>query len=192
MANATNSNMNIPNTFNLTGTWQNNVDPISNRTSQAQNQQQLRNLNNNTLPESNNSSISQNNNNLTPRQNNLQNPVNTTGIVNLRNPVEPQNFNNNQNSQQSPIGLTQNLQNSPNSNTCTNCQNSDAQTLSNFAKSQIGRNTTVEFLIGNSTLIEKSGNIVSVGENYILLNETGTRSLVACDLNNIKFIYFDY
>ena len=158
MANATNSNMNIPNTFNLTGTWQNNVDPISNRNSQAQNQQQLRNLNNSTLPESNNSSISQNNNNLTHRQNNLQNPINPTGIASLRNQVEPQNFN--QNSQQSPIGLTQNLQNNQNPSTCINCQNSDAQTLSNFAKSQIGKNTTIEFLIGNSTLIEKSGNIV--------------------------------
>ena len=30
MANASNSNMNIPNTFNLTGTWQNNVEPLNN------------------------------------------------------------------------------------------------------------------------------------------------------------------
>ena len=191
MANATNSNMNIPNTFNLTGTWQNNIDPITNRNNQVQNQQSARGLSSNTLPANNNSSITQDNTSLAARQNNIPNSTNPNIQTNLSGQSVPQNFNNNQSLQQTTLPLNGNLQNAQ-TNTCINCQNSDAQTLSNFARSQIGKNTTVEFLIGDNTLIEKSGSIVSVGENYILLNETGTRSLVACDLNNIKFIYFDY
>lgn len=191
MANATNSNMNIPNTFNLTGTWQNNIDPITNRNNQVQNQQPVRGLSNNTLPANNNSTITQDNTRLTPRQSNAGNSTNSNIQPSLGGQALPQNFGNNQSLQQPNLPLNGNLQNGQ-TNTCINCQNSDAQTLSNFARSQIGKNTTVEFLIGDNTLIEKSGSIVSVGENYILLNETGTRSLVACDLNNIKFIYFDY
>ena len=191
MANATNSNMNIPNTFNLTGTWQNNIDPINNRNNQIQNQQQVRELNNNSTPANNNSSITQDNTSLASRQNNTSSSTNPNIQPGLGNQALPQNFINNQSSAQPSLSLNGNLQNGQ-SSTCINCQNIDAQTLSNFARAQIGKNTTVEFLIGDSTLIEKSGNIVSVGENYILLNETGTRSLVACDLNNIKFIYFDY
>lgn len=191
MANATNSNMNIPNTFNLTGTWQNNIDPITNRNNQVQNQQPVRGLSNNTLPANNNSTITQDNTRLTPRQSNAGNSTNSNIQPSLSGQALPQNFGNNQSLQQPNLPLNGNLQNGQ-TNTCINCQNSDAQTLSNFARSQIGKNTTVEFLIGDNTLIEKSGSIVSVGENYILLNETGTRSLVACDLNNIKFIYFDY
>ena len=192
MANATNSTMNIPNTFNLTGTWQNNIDPTNNRNNQVQNQQQVRDLNSTPLSENNNVSLAPGNNNLVTRQNNSQNFADPNVQSTVGNRVISRNFNNSQNSQQSSIPLTGTLSNGQISNTCTNCQNSDTQTLSNFAKSQIGKNTTIEFLIGDNTLIEKSGNIVSVGENYILLNETGTRSLVACDLNNIKFIYFDY
>lgn len=190
MANATNSTMNIPNTFNLTGTWQNNIDPMNNRNNQ--NSSQIRNINNNQLPEDNNPSIMQSNNNLVNRQNNSQNLASPNIQPNTNRRTVSQNFNDSQNSQQSSVSLAETLSNGQISNTCINCQNSDAQTLYNFAKSQIGKNTTIEFLIGDNTLIEKSGNIVSVGENYILLNETGTRSLVACDLNNIKFIYFDY
>jgi len=191
MANATNSNMNIPNTFNLTGTWQNNIDPITNRNSQVQNQQPARGLSNNALPVNNNPAIVQENDSLASSQNNAGNSSNPNIQANLSGQAVPQNFSNNQNLQQPTLSINSNLQNGQ-TRTCINCQNSDAQTLSNFARSQIGKNTTVEFLIGENTLIEKSGSIVSVGENYILLNETGTRSLVACDLNNIKFIYFDY
>ena len=191
MANATNSSMNIPNTFNLTGTWQNNIDPITNRNNPVQSQQLTRGLSNNNLPANNNPAIVQNNDSPISRQNNAGNSSNPNIQTSLSGQAVPQNFSNNQSLQQPTLSVNGNLQNGQTS-TCTNCQNSDAQTLSNFARSQIGKNTTVEFLIGENTLIEKSGNIVSVGENYILLNETGTRSLVACDLNNIKFIYFDY
>ena len=79
-------------------------------------------------------------------------------------------------------------QNSNNSN--INFQ--DLQTLANFVKTQIGKNATIEFLIGENSLIEKTGTIVSVGENYVLLNESSTRNLIACDLRSIKFIYFEY
>ena len=191
MANATNSNMNIPNTFNLTGTWQNNIDPVNNRSNQVQSQQQVRELNNNALPANGNPAVLQDNNSLPSRQSNVPNSSNQNIQTSLGNQALPQSFSNNQALQQPNLPLNGNLQNGQ-TNTCINCQSSDVQTLSNFARSQIGKNTTVEFLIGDNTLIEKSGSIVSVGENYILLNETGTRSLVACDLNNIKFIYFDY
>ncbi len=192
MANASNSNMNIPNTFNLTGTWQNNIEPLNSRNNpqQLQPQQNTGNLNTSSTLQQNTNLPSNIENTSTTRQNNPQNQNRVNGQLSLNNPAFPQNFTVNpltNNNTESSIQA-----NSTPSSECINCQNENTQTLANFAKSQIGKNTTIEFLLGENTLIEKSGTIVSVGENYILLNETGTRNLVACDLKNIKFIYFEY
>ncbi len=64
--------------------------------------------------------------------------------------------------------------------------------LNGFMRSQIGRTVRVDFLIGTNTLVDKTGVLLGVGSNYILLNEVQTDDLLACDFYNIKFIHFYY
>lgn len=66
----------------------------------------------------------------------------------------------------------------------------DTQYLNQFLATQIGNQVTVEFLIGTNTFIDKSGILVGVGTNYILIRETGSNTLIACDFYNIKFVRF--
>ncbi len=66
------------------------------------------------------------------------------------------------------------------------------QYLNGFIRTQIGRRITVTFLIGSNQLEEKSGFLLGVGANYILINELDTNDLTACDFYNIKFIRFYY
>lgn len=47
-------------------------------------------------------------------------------------------------------------------------------------------------LIGTNTLVDKSGVLLGVGANFILINEAETDDVVACDFYNIKFIKFYY
>lgn len=55
-------------------------------------------------------------------------------------------------------------------------------------RTQIGRRITVSFLIGTNTFVDKTGTLLSVGANYILLLETDTDDLVFCDFFTIKFV----
>ena len=66
------------------------------------------------------------------------------------------------------------------------------QYLNGFIRTQIGRRVRVEFLVGTNTITDRTGILVAVGANYILLNETETDDLLACDFYNIKFIKFYY
>lgn len=66
------------------------------------------------------------------------------------------------------------------------------QYLNSFMRTQIGRRVKVEFLIGGGSLVERSGYLLSVGANFILLNEVGTSNLLSCDFYNIKFVTFYY
>jgi len=66
------------------------------------------------------------------------------------------------------------------------------QYLNGFIRTQIGRRITVTFLVGSTQLEEKSGFLLGVGANYILINELDTNDLTACDFYNIKFIRFYY
>ncbi len=66
------------------------------------------------------------------------------------------------------------------------------QYLNGFIRTQIGRRAQIQFLMGNSELIEKDGFLLGVGANYILINEIGTNDITACDFYNIKFIRFLY
>ncbi len=66
------------------------------------------------------------------------------------------------------------------------------QYLNGFLRTQIGRPVLVTFLIGTNTLTDRSGILIGVGINYILLNETQTDDVLACDFYNIKFIRFYY
>ena len=66
------------------------------------------------------------------------------------------------------------------------------QYLNGFIRTQIGKRVTVEFLVGTNTLTDRTGILVGMGANYILLNEVETDDLLACDFYNIKFIRFYY
>lgn len=66
------------------------------------------------------------------------------------------------------------------------------QYLNGFIRTQIGRRVTVDFLIGSNNMVSKSGYLLAVAANYILINELDTTDVTACDFYNIKFIRFYY
>lgn len=66
------------------------------------------------------------------------------------------------------------------------------QYLNGFMRTQIGRRVKVEFLIGTNSFVDKEGTLLAVGVNYIIINETETDDITACDFYNIKFIRFYY
>ncbi len=66
----------------------------------------------------------------------------------------------------------------------------DIQYLNGFLRTQIGKMTQVEFLIGSNTMVIKTGILMAVGINYIILKETETGAALACDFYTIKFITF--
>lgn len=61
-----------------------------------------------------------------------------------------------------------------------------------FLRSQIGRRVSVDFHMGSGTIIQKSGYLLGVGQDYILINELDTNDITSCDYYNIKFIRFYY
>jgi hypothetical protein len=64
--------------------------------------------------------------------------------------------------------------------------------MNGFMRTQIGRRVTVEFLIGTNTLVDKSGTLLAVGANYILINEIESDDILLCDFYSIKFMKFYY
>lgn len=66
------------------------------------------------------------------------------------------------------------------------------QYLNGFIRTQIGRRITVDFLIGSNNMVSKTGYLLAVASNYILINELDTDDITACDFYNIKFIRFYY
>lgn len=66
------------------------------------------------------------------------------------------------------------------------------QYMNGFMRTQIGRRVTIEFLIGTNTLTDRTGTLLAVGANYILINEVETDDILLCDFFSIKFIKFYY
>lgn len=66
------------------------------------------------------------------------------------------------------------------------------QYLNGFIRTQIGRRVTIDFLVGSDNLVSKSGYLLGVAQNYILINELDTNDITTCDFYNIKFIRFYY
>jgi hypothetical protein len=56
-----------------------------------------------------------------------------------------------------------------------------------YLATQIGRNMRVQFLIGESLLVDRRGTLLQVGIDYIVLREAESDDLVVCDLYSIKF-----
>lgn len=68
----------------------------------------------------------------------------------------------------------------------------DIQYMNGFLRTQIGRRTHVEFLVGTNTMVDRYGILLGVGANYILMNEFETNNILVCDFYNIKFVRFFY
>lgn len=66
------------------------------------------------------------------------------------------------------------------------------QYLNGFIRTQIGRRVTIDFLVGSNSIVSKSGYLLGVAANYILINELDTNDITTCDFYNIKFIRFYY
>lgn len=66
------------------------------------------------------------------------------------------------------------------------------QYLNGFLRTQIGKYVEVEFLIGTSNRVMRSGRLIGLGINYILLLDIETQDIIACDFYNIKFVKFFY
>ena len=64
--------------------------------------------------------------------------------------------------------------------------------LNAFLRTMIGRRVTVDFLIGTNTLTDRTGTLLAVGANYIVINEVETDDLLVCDFYSIKFVKIYY
>lgn len=66
------------------------------------------------------------------------------------------------------------------------------QYMNGFLRTQIGRPCEVEFQIGSNNIVTRSGRLIAVGINYILLQEPETNDVLTCDFYSIKFVRFYY
>ncbi len=60
--------------------------------------------------------------------------------------------------------------------------------LNGALRTMIGRKVTISFLIGTNTYLDRSGTLLGVGANYIILRESTTNNVVFCDFYTIKFV----
>jgi len=61
------------------------------------------------------------------------------------------------------------------------------QYLNGYLRTQIGHYVEVEFLVGSTNVLARSGRLAGVGLNYILIEDLTTGDITACDFYNIKF-----
>jgi len=62
--------------------------------------------------------------------------------------------------------------------------------LNGYLRTQIGKRVRIEFLIGTGTLVDKFGTLLSVGANYLIIQQAETDDKVVCDFFTIKFVTF--
>lgn len=60
--------------------------------------------------------------------------------------------------------------------------------LQGYLIENIGRYVRIDFLIGTTMLIDKAGELIDVGIDYVVLRETETDDYDICDLYSIKFV----
>lgn len=59
--------------------------------------------------------------------------------------------------------------------------------MNGYLRTQIGHYVEVEFLVGSTNIVSRTGRLVGVGLNYILIEDLMTGDMTACDFYNIKF-----
>jgi hypothetical protein len=60
--------------------------------------------------------------------------------------------------------------------------------LSGYLKNYLGKNMMVQFLIGENSLVDKTGRLIDVGANFIVLQPVGSDDMLMGDLYAIKFV----
>jgi hypothetical protein len=60
--------------------------------------------------------------------------------------------------------------------------------VAGFLKNYIGRDVTVQFMIGEGALVDRTGRLMEVGASFIVLQPAGTDDLLMCDMYSIKFV----
>lgn len=68
----------------------------------------------------------------------------------------------------------------------------DTRYLQGYLRENIGRYVRIDFLIGTNLLIDKAGELIDVGIDYVVLRETETDDHDICDLYSIKFVKIFY
>ena len=66
------------------------------------------------------------------------------------------------------------------------------QYLNGFLTTQIGRFIKVEQLVSTNIVTSRSGFLIGVGNNYIILQEITTGNIMAVDYYSIKYVYVYY
>jgi hypothetical protein len=64
----------------------------------------------------------------------------------------------------------------------------NTQYTAGFLRTQIGKRVRVDFLVGTSSLTDRTGILIGVGASYILLQSLESNSVTMCDLYSIKFV----
>lgn len=57
-----------------------------------------------------------------------------------------------------------------------------------YLTSNIGRFVRAEFILGNSTYMDKTGRLIEVGINYFVLEDVNSRTHIMCDLYSVRFV----
>ena len=65
------------------------------------------------------------------------------------------------------------------------------QSMNGFLKTQTGEEVSIQFLIGTNALVEKTGTILAIGDDYLIMKEKDSNDILICDFNNIEFIRFE-
>ena len=66
------------------------------------------------------------------------------------------------------------------------------QYMNGFLRTQIGRFIRFDQLVGTNIVEERSGFLVGVSNNYVILQEIGTGNIMTFDTFSIKFVYIYY
>ena len=64
--------------------------------------------------------------------------------------------------------------------------------MNGFCVRRLAGQYRLNFLVGTNNMVTRSGILLAVGANFILINEAETDDILACDFYNIKFIRFYY
>lgn len=62
------------------------------------------------------------------------------------------------------------------------------QYLNSYLRTLVGKNVSVDFVIGGGMVVQKRGILASVGYNYITLYEPALAQYCICDFYDIKFV----
>jgi hypothetical protein len=60
--------------------------------------------------------------------------------------------------------------------------------LAGYLKNYLGKNMMVQFLIGENSLVDRTGRLIDVGANFIVLQPVGSDDMLMGDLYAIKFV----